>query len=257
MNTDYLQKYYHYERNHWWFQVRERIIVQQLNVSLPTGKGLKILNAGCATGRSSQMLQQYGEVTSVEKDHDTCMFVRDVLGLPVLECDLEALPFEDEYFDVVCIFDVIEHVDQQEHAISELSRVCKPGGVIYCSVPAYNFLWSRHDEVNQHMRRYTRRGIKLVLEKGFAVEYSTYFNIILFFPILVKRKILQRVQKSKEEVSDFESNKTLNGRFFSFFFKRFFSIELLLLRFFKLPFGVSVLLRGRKKKSFSQDDKHL
>jgi len=246
MNSDYLQKYYHYERHHWWFSIREKIIRQLLDTSLPTGRRLNILNAGAATGRSSQMLMQYGEVISLEKDHDTCVFLRENLKINVVEGDLELLPFENESFDVICIFDVIEHVAQQELAVSELYRVCKTGGVIYCSVPAFSFLWSDHDEINHHKRRYTRKTITSVLEKKFTLEYSTYFNMFLFLPIWFSRVVLQRLKRPQKAVSDFESSRLLNSPFFFGIFRSIFSVELLLLRYFTLPVGVSILLRAKK-----------
>jgi SAM-dependent methyltransferase len=251
MSPDYLQKYYFYERNHWWFLIREKIIRQQLNRSLPVNRRSKILNVGAATGRSSQMLQQYGEVTSVEKDAGACVFLREKLNLHVIEGDVELLPFEDNVFDVVCIFDVIEHIERQEQAVAELYRVCKNDGVLYCSVPAFAFLWSRHDEINHHKRRYTRRSIHEVLGEQFVVEYSTYFNALLFLPIWFTRTILQRIRKHREMVSDFAYSKILNGCFFSSVFKAVFSIELLLLRYFTIPFGVSILLRAKKRASSS------
>ncbi len=257
MNSDYLQKYYHYERNHWWFLVREKIIRQLLNASLPENRQLKILNAGAATGRSSQMLMEYGEVISLEKDHNTCIFLRETLNMNVVEGDLESLPFEEDSFDVVCVFDVIEHIEQQDAAVAELYRVCKPGGWIYCSVPAFSFLWGSHDDVNHHKRRYTKKSITGVLGKRFIIEYSTYFNMLLFIPIWFSRGMLQRMRRTQKMVSDFESGSLVNSQFFSRIFKAVFSIELILLRYFTLPFGVSILVRARKSKSFSENNKHL
>lgn len=257
MHPDYLQKYYYYERNHWWFRVREKIIRQQLDASLPVHRPLKILNAGCATGKSSQMLQEYGEVISVEKDHDTCFFLREQLNLFVVEASLESLPFEDDLFDVVCAFDVIEHVDDEKKAVAELYRVCKADGVLYCTVPAYQFLWSAHDEINEHKRRYTRKGIAKVLGEKFIIEYSTYFNTVLFIPIWFSRTILQRLKKPQKKVSDFAYGGILNSYLFSFILRSLFSIEILLLRYIKLSFGVSVLLRAGKPRLLPEDNKHL
>jgi len=257
MNPEYLRKYYSFERNHWWFLIREKIIRQQLNKSLPVNAHLKILNVGAATGKSSQMLQQYGEVISVERDHDTCVFLCKELGLPVVEGSVESLPFDNNAFDVVCVFDVIEHIEQQEKAIQELYRVCKNGGILYCSVPAFHFLWSTHDEVNHHKRRYTVNEIREVVGRKFVIEYNTYFNTLLFLPVWFARTILPRLQKPQKPVSDFEHNKTLNGNFFSLIFKAVFSMELFWLRYFTFPFGVSILLRGRKPASLPQNDEHL
>ncbi len=247
MESDYLHKYYLFERKHWWFRVREKILMQQLDKSLPSGASLKILNAGAATGRTSQMLQKYGAVVSVEKDHDTCVFLQQKLGLDVVESELESLPFEDNLFDVVCIFDVIEHIEEQKVAISELYRVCKTGGLLYCSVPAFSFLWSRHDEVNHHVRRYTRPGITQLIQSKFKVVYNSYFNCLLFVPILCCRLFQRYMPKPKRMVSDFEHSKLLNGSFFSFFFNAIFSIEIFLLKFVPLPFGVSILVRAKKE----------
>lgn len=257
MDPDYLRKYYHYERNHWWFLVREKIIVQQLHSSLPPKTPLKILNGGCATGRSSQMLMPFGDVTSVEKDHATCVFLREQLNIEVIEADITSLPFEDDSFDIICIFDVIEHLDAEKEAIAELNRVCKPGGVLYCSVPAYLFLWGTHDEINQHKRRYTANSIRETLNPSFEVEYCTYFNTLLFLPIWFSRRVLQRISRVSKKTSDFEYSEALSGRLLSFIFKSVFSLEVLLLRYIKFPFGVSILLRSRKLNLLLDDDKHL
>jgi hypothetical protein len=93
------------------------------------------------------------------------------------------------------------------------------------------------------------KGIREIVGHKFTVEYSTYFNALLFFPIWFTRTILQHLQKPQQTVSDFENSKILNKRFFTFIFKAFFSMELLWLRYFTFPFGVSILLRARKQSS--------
>src|SRR5579864_7790542 len=111
MDSEYLKLYYKLEREHWWFRIREKILRQQLAKTLPPNKQLKILNVGAATGRTSEMLMDFGEVTSVEFDRDSCQFLRDVLHIEVTEASVTSLPFEDQSFDVICVFDVLEHVD--------------------------------------------------------------------------------------------------------------------------------------------------
>jgi ubiquinone/menaquinone biosynthesis C-methylase UbiE len=246
MEENYTKKYYNLERNHWWFLVRQKIIEQQLLRSLPKQKSLKILNVGASTGQSTLLLQPYGEVVSVEKDHDTCQFLKTNFQLQVVQASAEALPFDNDAFDVVCVFDVIEHIQEDSLAISELYRVCKKGGVLYCTVPAFDFLFSDHDKINHHYRRYNKYKIGQLVEKQFSIEYQTYFNCILFFPILLYRLAQIYLIKPSTPVSDFESPSLLNGTIPSFLFKQLFSIEIFLLRYIKLPFGVSFLCRARK-----------
>jgi SAM-dependent methyltransferase len=247
MEHSYIKKYYDFERNHWWFTVREKIILQQLKSSLPDRRDLRILNVGAATGRSSQMLEQFGQVISVEKDQVTCLFLQSELKLEAIQASIESLPFEEESFDVICLFDVIEHVQEEGLAIDELYRICKKGGLLYCTTPAFSFLWSNHDVVNHHFRRYTRTRLGNVLKnKKFKVEYQSYFNFFLFLPIVVYRAFNRLIAKPKVLISDFEYSKVLGNRFFSAFFRIIFKLEIFLLRHLTLPFGVSILCRAKK-----------
>ena len=112
-------------------------------------------------------------------------------NFPVTEASIIKLPFENNSFDLVCAFDVIEHVNEDTIAVEELWRVCKPGGNVCITVPAFQALWGTHDIVNGHKRRYTKKELqKLVAEKNDGdILYSSYFNFILFIPIFLFRKI--------------------------------------------------------------------
>ncbi|HXB42823.1 MAG TPA: class I SAM-dependent methyltransferase [Puia sp.] len=247
MDSEYLKKYYNLERAHWWFRVREKIFRQQLTQSLPGDKELKILNVGAATGRTTEMLADFGAVTSVEFDHDTCEFLRAKLNMEVTEASVTALPFADQRFDVICAFDVLEHVQSDEQAIKELSRVCKSNGLIYLSCPAYSFLWSDHDRINHHYRRYTSRSLEKLVQREFQLQYMTYFNSILFLPIAGYR-LIQRIFPRKEVIqSDFADHGLLSKKWLNWVFETTFNTEVLLLRSIKFPFGISILVRAVKE----------
>ena len=125
MDKNYYKEYYHLERSHWWFQARAHILMSHLKRILPPKKDLKILNVGAATGRSSELLMQFGEVMSVEYDKECFDFVAQNLKIPIVKGSILELPFEAEAFDLVCAFDVIEHVNDDYLAVMEMRRVCK------------------------------------------------------------------------------------------------------------------------------------
>ena len=129
MQHDYYKEYYDLERNHWWFVAREKIIVNYIKLMIENkslnNKDLKILNVGCGPGRSSQYLSDFGVVTSIEYDKDCCKFASERTGLEIFHGSITELQFEENTFDLVCAFDVIEHVEDDKLAVSEMKRVAK------------------------------------------------------------------------------------------------------------------------------------
>jgi SAM-dependent methyltransferase len=241
MDSEYLSRYYELERNHWWFRVRERIILQQLGRPSPGSAPQSILNLGVATGRTSEMLEPFGRVTSVEIDPSACQFLREKLKMEVIEASVTALPFPDQSFDSICAFDVLEHVEDDRLAIQELKRVCKKGGKLYLTVPALSFLWSDHDRINHHYRRYTAKGLKRLVSEEFTVQYISYFNTVLFLPIAAWR-IFRKMGSSKNPPrSDFERKGILSNVFLDRVWAGLFNLELVLLRHLRFPFGVSII----------------
>lgn len=246
MDINYFKEYYTLERSHWWFTARKKILETQIQ-NLTTTSHLKILNIGVATGSTSEMLSHYGEVTSVEYDHECCEFLRTELKMDVIEGSITDLPFQAESFDLICAFDVVEHVEEHEKAVSEMKRVCKDNGTIFCTVPAFNFLWSQHDDINHHVRRYTGTEFSNLFSGTGKITYSTYFNCFLFLPVACFRlisRMLPSAIKRKGAGSDF----TIKGSevFSNLFYKIFSAENVLLKRQCSLPFGISYLLIWKK-----------
>lgn len=253
MQQDYYKEYYDLERNHWWFVAREKIIsnhVKKLirDKHLPE-KEIKILNVGCGPGRSSQYLSKFGKVTSIEYDKECCEFASEKTGLEIINGSITQLPFSDKSFDLVCAFDVIEHVEDDQLAVNEMKRVVKEDGVIFITVPAFMSLWSHHDVINHHFRRYKIKEIERLFEKqkeGNKI-FVSYFNFILFPPIYLIRQLSNLFisdEKRPGSGSDFETFKpgimnTLLYNVMGFESK-------LLNSNFKLPFGVSILYSWKK-----------
>lgn len=243
MNKDYIRQYATLETTHWWFLVRQKILEKFLEVYCLPGQ-LKILNIGAAGGASSRWLAKFGEVTSVENEPAFIEHLRSE-GLQVDVASVICLPYADNQFDLVCAFDVLEHVQDDKVGFEEMTRVCKYGGAIFITVPAYQFLWSNHDEVNGHMRRYARKSFLSLASGNAGLQLSvfTFFNTILFLPVALARKIMKR----KAKASDFETFET--SRVPNWILGKLFSIEVFLLRFMRFPFGVSMLGIWRKQQA--------
>jgi SAM-dependent methyltransferase len=253
MDKNYYKEYYTLERNHWWFKVRAKIIILLIDKSikkLPQNTNLQVLNAGAAIGRTSEILGKYGTVTSLEYDKDCCDFAKENLNMDITHGNILALPYADNSFDVVCAFDVIEHVEDDKLAISEMKRVCKGGGLLVVTVPAYMLLWSHHDVVNQHFRRYTKRNIfKLFSNNTLDVNFATYYNSILFFPILLFRLLTKLIpQRWIRNGAGSDATLTNENGLANSFLYRIFNLELGYLKFLKFPFGVSIFAAAIKNK---------
>jgi 2-polyprenyl-3-methyl-5-hydroxy-6-metoxy-1,4-benzoquinol methylase len=247
MEKNYYKEYYHLEREHWWFQARAEILMSHIKSVFNNKKDLKILNIGAATGYSSQLLMQFGEVTSIEYDKDCYEFTRDTVKIPIINASITDLPFEENTYDLVCAFDVIEHIEDDKAGVKEMRRVCKSGGVLFVSVPAYMFLWSEHDVVNHHFRRYTASQLRGVFDAQDANIFHSYFNFWLFFPIAFIRLLKGKAKNvtADQAQSDFNSFKSgILNRVLYFIFK---SENIFLKNNIKLPVGVSIMSSWRKE----------
>lgn len=256
MNHDYYKEYYLLERNHWWFKARERIIsnlIKRLISENGYSSGeISILNIGCSTGRSSEYLSGFGQVTSIEYDEFCCEFAREKTGLEIIHGSITELPFTEKKFDLVCAFDVIEHVENDQLAVNEMKRVVKENGIIFITVPAFMSLWSHHDEINHHFRRYKHQEVNLLFEsdKNGKRIFSSYFNFFLFIPIYLFRKlsnILKLGNKRKGAGSDFE---TFNPGLVNTLLYCLMKTESVFINSkIRFPFGISILFTWKKNKS--------
>ncbi len=184
------------DEHHWWYRGRRRIIRAELDrLALPLRAA--VLDAGCGSGRTMQELADYGEVVGIELDAQAAEFARGRGVGEVRIGRLERLPWEAGTFDLIVCLDVIEHTPDDRATLRELRRVCKPGGWLLVTVPAYQALWSPHDEANHHFRRYGQRTLRAAaLDASWSVARMTYFNSLLLAPAAAVR-IVQRRRNSR------------------------------------------------------------
>jgi SAM-dependent methyltransferase len=176
---------------HWWYRGRRRIIRSELD-KLPLPVGAHVLDAGCGSGRTLEELERYGQVHGIELSPEAAEVARARGSGEVRVGRLEELPWDDATFDLITCLDVIEHTPDDRVTLRELRRVSKPGGWLLVTVPAYQALWSSHDEANQHYRRYVRSMLRAAAaDTGWRVERMTSFNSVLLAPAAAVR-IAQR-----------------------------------------------------------------
>lgn len=179
------------DEHHWWYRGRRLIVRSELDrLSLPSNA--RILDAGCGSGRTLEDLVAYGSVSGIELDPDAAQVAGSRGCGEVRVGRLEELPWEDGTFDLITCLDVLEHTPDDRQALAELRRVCKVGGWMVMTVPAYQALWSLHDAANHHYRRYSRPSLRRVAsEAGWHLTRLTSFNSILL-PVAAAVRLAQR-----------------------------------------------------------------
>jgi SAM-dependent methyltransferase len=196
MDRDYERQTHQAEDRHWWYRGRRKVLDGAI-AALALPKPARILDAGCGSGRNMLELARFGSVTGIELSDTSVELARargvgEVVAGSVLE-----MPFADDSFDLAVSLDVIEHLEDDLGALRELRRTLAPGGTLLVTVPAYQWLWSGHDEINHHHRRYTRRTLQRVAEQaGWTQVRTTYFNSLLL-PAAIALRVLDRVNRAK------------------------------------------------------------
>ncbi|MFZ4797650.1 MAG: class I SAM-dependent methyltransferase [Bacteroidia bacterium] len=249
MTPEYYKEYFQLERSNWWFTARLEILKSQIELLFPNRTDLKILNIGVATGATSVMLEQFGNVKSIEYDEICFNFVKENLKIDIEQGTILDLKFAENSFDLVCAFDVVEHVENDQLAVNEMIRVCKKNGFVFVTVPAFMQLWSKHDEVNYHFKRYVSNTLNPLFNNELGtVFYSSYFNSILFIPIYLVRIISNKFPELfKRDGSGSDHSMFELGFLNKVLYTIFYAENFLLKRKIKLPFGVSLMLSFKKK----------
>jgi SAM-dependent methyltransferase len=200
MDRDYELQTHRAEDRHWWYRGR-RTVLARVIAGLELAEEPRILDAGCGSGRNMVELASLGAVTGVElSDASACLARKRAAG-EVITGSVLQMPFESSSFDLAVSLDVIEHLKDDLGALRELRRVVTAGGSLLVTVPAYQWLWSGHDEINHHHRRYTRRSLQRVAEQaGWQQVRTTYFNSLLL-PAAILLRVLDRLSRKPTESS--------------------------------------------------------
>ncbi len=173
------------EETHWWFVGRRRLFARELEAA-GIRLDARILDVGTGAGSNLRMLRdlRFSAVEGLDLSEEAIRWCAGK-GLGPVRCgSICDMPFEDGRFDAVLATDIIEHVEDDKRALTELARVIRSGGTALITVPACPALWGLQDEVGLHRRRYRMRPLlELVRASGLSVSRAYHFNYLLFLPI--------------------------------------------------------------------------
>jgi SAM-dependent methyltransferase len=188
-----------FDERHWWYCARREIIAALIRRrAMPPANGA-ILEIGCGTGHNLAMLGQFGHVDALELDDQARAIAEKRLGRTIMSAPLPELAgVPDRHYDLIGAFDVIEHIDDDRASIASIAAKLKPGGKFVMTVPAHGWMWSAHDRVNHHKRRYSKRGLRRLIEGSqLRLDSVGYFNSLLF-PIAVAQRLASKALRKDD-----------------------------------------------------------
>ena len=243
MEKEFESNYHSIESNHFWFRARRQFIIQMLQNS---PKDSSILDIGCSSGILLKDLITNGFNSSE-------LFGIDVSEEAINNCkkngiknaflmDAQEITLNKK-FDIIIASDSLEHLENDEKALKQWNSLLKPNGVLYVFVPAYRFLWSHHDDVNKHYRRYTKSKLRgKLIKSDFNIVNSGYWNFFLFLPIITIRLMSKLIPLKKDNsTGDLQNMGFLNN-----IFLKILLLENKMLKHLNFPFGISTFCVAKK-----------
>jgi len=246
MEKEEYQRLYEFEDFYWW-HVGRREIVKSLLLRIPLNKNSHILDVGCGTGGNLEILSKFGEVIGLDRSKDAIEFSHRKGFKNCIVGEAENINYPNESFELIAALDLLEHIDDEQKALREFHRVLKKEGYLLIMVPAYQFLWSEHDDVLFHKRRYTLSGLNSIIKKAnFEIVWKSYFITFtapVFFIYRSSQRIFRKKDKKREKKkSDYIVLPNFLNKFLIYILK----IEAYLAKYVTFPFGVSIALIAKK-----------
>jgi SAM-dependent methyltransferase len=177
------------DERHWWYRARREVLAELIRREARPPANAAILEIGCGTGHNLAMLSEFGHVDGLELDDEARALSEKRLGRAVMSAPLpELADVPKGHYDLIGAFDVIEHIDDDAAALASIAMRLKPGGKFVMAVPAHQWMWSAHDVVNHHKRRYSKPALRRLIEASPLVLVKLgYFNSLLFPLAVVER----------------------------------------------------------------------
>jgi SAM-dependent methyltransferase len=183
------------DQRHWWYRARRQVLAELIRrEAIPPANG-RILEIGCGTGHNLEMLGSFGHVDALELDDEARAIAEKRLGRTVMSAPLPELAgVPQRNYDLVAALDVIEHIEDDHAALAAIATRLKAGGKFVMTVPAHQWMWSAHDTVNHHKRRYSKRALRRLVDASpLKLEAIGYFNSLLF-PLAVAERLSSKLR---------------------------------------------------------------
>ena len=225
-----------HDSTHWWYRARREILSDYLGRMGNLPPGARILEIGCGTGHNLPMLARFGAVDAIEIDPAARAIASERLGKPVGDAPLPELPgIERGRYDLIAVLDVVEHIADDVAALAAMRDCLAPGGKISIAVPAHQWMWSAHDVVNHHHRRYSKATLgRAIAAAGLTHNGLRWFNSLLF-PLAAAARIAGRMT-GKDDSDDSPPPAPVNA-----LFERIFALERHLIGRVPMTAGVSIV----------------
>ncbi len=220
---------------HWWYRARREVLAALIERTMDLPRKANILEVGCGTGHNIKMLERFGKVDGIEIDPEARAFAEKRLGRSIASAPLPEMPgIQRNHYDLVAALDVVEHIEDDKAAVAALASCLKPGGKILVTVPAHQWMWSAHDELNHHKRRYSKAGLKALIQgSGLCLDSIGYFNSLLF-PLAVGARLAAKLTRRGG------GDDSLPPKPVNYVFERAFAAERRLVGKVPLPPGLSL-----------------
>ena len=225
-----------HDSTHWWYTARRDVLHDYVARYAGLPNDARILEIGCGTGHNLPMLMQFGSVDAIEIDPAAREIAAKRLGKPVSDAPLPALPgIERGAYDMIAVLDVVEHIEDDVAALRAMRERLAPGGRILITVPAHQWMWSAHDVVNHHHRRYSKATlVKAITDAGLRPRKLGYFNSLLF-PLAAGARLAGRMT-GRDDSDDTPPPAPVNR-----LFEMIFRLERHLVGRVPMPMGVSIV----------------
>lgn len=202
-DPEFFSLLYAVEDRHFWFKARNRIIARLVqNITRPLPDGFRVLEVGCGTGNVLRFLEKAcprGRVIGMDLFLDGLRYARRRTGTPLVQGDMHQPPFRAQ-FNLIGLFDVLEHLPDDVHVLRDLYAMLAPGGALLITVPAHMALWSYFDEAAHHQRRYSVPDLREKLKQtGYKVAYLSQYMASLYPMVWLGRRLAGRNKAQKAE----------------------------------------------------------
>jgi SAM-dependent methyltransferase len=239
METEYAHRYRDLYLRHWWWRAREHLIVSTLRSMAPAGGWPSILDVGCGDGLFFDRLTEFGGVEGVESEASLV----DPGGRWASRIWIQ--PFDETFqprkqYGLITMLDVVEHLPDAGAALRRAASLLEPAGTLLVTVPAFQALWTSHDDFNHHVQRFTRKTLARAIEGAGLETIATRYFFFWTCPVKLLIRLKEGVLRGPSEMARVPAS-FVNRALYSLS-----RLEEASLGRLPVPFGSSLLYVGRR-----------